>query len=130
MLRSCSSLLPTPYSLFPIPYSLLRVAASREHDAAMSPPAPTHSREGARRDNMSARWPTVRRSQSLPFDRRQEGILQNRTSNTGMSMKTKDRCGKLGVKLECYRKQRYLLVSGGNVIENKRVTQQDRKLEL
>jgi hypothetical protein len=45
-------------------------------------------------------------------------------------MKTKHRCGKLGGKRECHRKQVNLQVKGGNIIENKLVIQQDRKLEL
>ena len=36
-----------------------------------------------------------------------------------MSLKTKDRCGKLVEKLEYYRKQRYLAQYSGNVVEKK-----------
>jgi hypothetical protein len=36
-----------------------------------------------------------------------------------MSMKTKDRCGKLGAKQECRRKQRELYVESGNLVEKK-----------
>ncbi len=45
---------------------------------------------------------------SPPTGKEGTSHVENRTSNTGMSMKTKDRCGKLEVNRECYRKQRYL----------------------
>jgi len=44
--------------------------------------------------------------------------LQNSANEPGMSMKTKDRCGKLGFKRECDRKQRCLRVLRLYVVEN------------
>ena len=76
MLQCCSSLLPIPYSLFPVPYSLLCVTASWEHYAAMLLPAPTHSRECAKRDEKPPNWLAVLRTKSLPSDRKEERILQ------------------------------------------------------
>ena len=37
---------------------------------------------------------------SPPLGRERASNVENRTSNAGMSLKTKDRCGKLGAKLE------------------------------
>jgi hypothetical protein len=36
-----------------------------------------------------------------------------------MSLKTKGRCGKLGAKQECHRKQRWLYVESWNLVEKK-----------
>jgi hypothetical protein len=37
---------------------------------------------------------------SPPTGKERGSNVENRTGNAGMSLKTKDRCGKLGVKLE------------------------------
>jgi len=52
------------------------VTASQEHDAAMLPPAPTHTRECDKRGEKPANWPATRGTNSLASDRKQGRNLQ------------------------------------------------------
>ena len=46
-------------------------------------PAPTHSRECAKRDEKPPNWPAAQRTQSLQSDERQERILQKMNEQRG-----------------------------------------------
>src|SRR5208337_1107076 len=56
---------------------------------------------------------------SPPTGKGRTSNVENRTSNAGKSMKTKDRCGKLGCQAGMSMKTKELRVKGGNVVENK-----------
>jgi hypothetical protein len=56
---------------------------------------------------------------SQPIGKGRTSNVENRTSNAGKSMKTKDCCGKLCGKAGMSMKTKEMKVESGNVVENK-----------
>jgi hypothetical protein len=56
---------------------------------------------------------------SPPTGKERTSNVENRTSNAGMLLKTKDGCGKLGCETGMSMKTKEILVESGNVVEKK-----------
>ena len=74
------------------------VTPCRENYAAMLLLAPTRSRECPKRDGNPANGLIAPETKSPPLQEKQKKDFLKLTDDAGMSMETKDRCGKLGVK--------------------------------